>query len=115
MAGISAFGAYIPQTRLFRSAIAEAHAWLVPALKARASGVRALGDWEEDAVTMVVEAARSALPDPENRRVDTLAFASTTAPFDLRLNAGIITGALDLDPTTRCHDASGSDRAALAN
>ncbi|MEM7458540.1 MAG: 3-hydroxy-3-methylglutaryl CoA synthase, partial [Pseudomonadota bacterium] len=114
MNGISAFGAYVPQMRLERSAIATAHGWLVPALKGRGKGARALADWDEDSVTLAVEAARSALPDEDRSQLDSLVFASTTSPFDLRLNAGIVAAALDLDTNTSCHDAAGSERAGLS-
>lgn len=115
MFGISAYGAYIPMMRLQRSAIADAHAWLMPALKARSTRFRSLGDWDEDAITLAVEAARSALPQEDRSELDQLVFASTTAPFDLRLNAGIVAAALDLNPKTVCQDASGSERAGLSS
>ena len=59
--GILAFGAYIPWRRLPRKAIAETHGWFNPALKGQAKGERAFCNWDEDAVTMAVEAARDAL------------------------------------------------------
>ena len=59
--GILAFGAYIPWRRLPRKAIADMHGWFNPALKGQAKGERAFCNWDEDAVTMAVEAARDAL------------------------------------------------------
>ena len=59
--GILAFGAYIPWRRLPRKAIAETHGWFNPALKGQAKGERAFCNWDEDPVTMAVEAARDAL------------------------------------------------------
>ena len=59
--GILAFGAYIPWRRLQRKAIADTHGWFNPALKGQAKGERAFCNWDEDAVTMAVEAARDAL------------------------------------------------------
>src|SRR5262245_45870267 len=56
--GILAFGAYIPWRRLQRKAIAETHGWFNPALKGQAKGERAFCNWDEDCVTMAVEAAR---------------------------------------------------------
>ncbi|HEV3397019.1 MAG TPA: 3-hydroxy-3-methylglutaryl CoA synthase, partial [Xanthobacteraceae bacterium] len=63
MTGILAFGAYIPRLRLARRAIAEANGWFNPALKSQAKGERAICNWDEDAVTMAVEAARDALAE----------------------------------------------------
>ena len=56
--GILAFGAYIPWRRLPRKAIAETHGWFNPALKGQAKGERAFCNWDEDPVTMAVNAAR---------------------------------------------------------
>jgi hypothetical protein len=54
--GILAFGAYIPWRRLPRKAIADTHGWFNPALKGQAKGERAFCNWDEDCVTMAVEA-----------------------------------------------------------
>lgn len=113
--GIRAWGAYIPQLRLEREAIAAAHAWLAPGLKARAKGARAMASWDEDALTMAVEAARDALGPGEDRTlVQRLWFASSTAPFADRLNAGVVAGALTLRRDLSAVDVGGSQRAGLA-
>ena len=59
--GILAFGAYVPRLRLARKAVAEANAWFNPALRSLAKGERAICNWDEDSVTMAVEAARDCL------------------------------------------------------
>src|ERR1700678_872853 len=96
--GYRLFRVYIPRLRLQRRAIAEAHAWFAPALLAGARGERAMANWDEDAITMMVEAGRDCLPaaDPLNDRafVDAIYLASTTAPFADRLNAGVAARAL---------------------
>ena len=61
MVGISAWGAYAPRLRLNRKAAASANAWVAPNLMAKAKGERAMANWDEDALTMAVEAARDAL------------------------------------------------------
>ena len=61
-AGISSFGAYLPRLRLQRKAIAAANAWFNPSVAALGKGERTMANWDEDAVTMAVEAARDALP-----------------------------------------------------
>ncbi len=52
MAGISAYGAYVPRLRLARSAIAAAHQWSDPSFKGKGKGERAIANWDEDAITM---------------------------------------------------------------
>ncbi|MFV3130361.1 3-oxoacyl-[acyl-carrier-protein] synthase III C-terminal domain-containing protein [Niveispirillum sp. KHB5.9] len=109
--GITGFGAYIPRLRLSRKAMAEALNWLDPNLAANAKGERAVANWDEDSLTMAVEAARDLLaarPTAPER----LVFASTTLPFQDRSNAGLLADALGLDETTRPADATGSLRAA---
>ena len=90
--GILAFGAYIPWRRLPRKAIAETHGWFNPALKGQAKGERAFCNWDEDPVTMAVEAARDALTGRDRATVAALRFASTTYPFLDRLHSGIVAG-----------------------
>ena len=60
--GILAYGAYLPRLRLARKAVADANAWFNPALKGLAKGERTMCNWDEDAVTMAVEAARELDP-----------------------------------------------------
>ena len=61
MVGITGYGAYVPRLRLQRAAAAKANAWLAPNLMGKAKGERAMANWDEDAITMAVEAARDAL------------------------------------------------------
>ncbi len=81
--GIHSFGAYSPRLRLQRKAIAAANAWFNPSLAGQAKGERSMANWDEDAVTMAVEAARDALPDSRDpltsrAQIGALYFASTT-------------------------------------
>ena len=114
MTGITSYGAYIPRLRLQRKAVAEANAWYAPALVAGAKGERAMANWDEDAVTMAVEAGRACLPaaDPMADRafVDAVYFASTTMPFSDRQNGGIAARALSLAETISSIDVTASQR-----
>lgn len=103
---------YVPRRRIPRAAISAAVGWAQPSLKSLARGERAYAGWDEDAITLGVDAARPLLADaaPPER----LCFASTTAPFLDRSNAGVIAAALDLSPETHCFDAAGSQRAATS-
>jgi 3-hydroxy-3-methylglutaryl CoA synthase len=114
MAGIAAWGAYAPRLRLSRKAVTEANAWVAPNLKAKGKGERSMANWDEDALTMAVEAARDALgPADDRSHIDALYFASTTAPFADRLNAGIVSAALTLEKSIRASDVTGSQRCGL--
>ncbi len=114
MTGIVSFGAYIPRLRLQRKSVTAANAWFAPNL-AGAKGERAMANWDEDPITMAVEASRDLLPctDPMTGRahVDSITFASTTAPFADRQNAGVIATALSLSENIMSADIGGSQRA----
>ena len=108
MPGITAYGAYLPRRRLQRSAIAAANAWFDASLAALARGERSMCSWDEDPVTMAVEAVRdmgAAAP------VEALFLASTTHPFAVRQNACIVAEALNLGSALRTMDVAGSLRA----
>ncbi len=111
MVGITGYSAYIPRLRLQRSAIADAHRWHDPSYAAKGRGERAICSWDEDAVTMGVEAARGLVR--KKRPPQTLMFASTTCPFADRQQAGIIATALSLEGDMRTLDVTSSQRAAL--
>lgn len=103
--GITSYGTYIPRIRIDRGAIAAMHKWAFP--NARGKGARALANWDEDTITMSVEAAR-ALP-LEN--ISSIAFASTTAPYADLQNATLVAAPLGLDSNIGSADFSGSLRA----
>ncbi|AFK55921.1 hypothetical protein TMO_a0518 (plasmid) [Tistrella mobilis KA081020-065] len=110
--GITAFGACVPRLRLSRQAIGTAHRWMTGA-SPKGKGYRAFCSWDEDSVTMAVEAARDALGHGESRAaVTSLTLASTTLPYADFSNAGLVAAALDLDPSVRSDDRTGSQRAA---
>lgn len=114
MVGITGYGAYAPRLRLQRQAAAKAHAWLQPGLMGKAKGERTMANWDEDAITMAVEAARDCLgPDDDRSHVTGLLLATTTAPFSDRLNAGIVAAALTLEPGVAAADLTGSQKAGL--
>jgi 3-hydroxy-3-methylglutaryl CoA synthase len=115
MVGITSYGGYIPRLRLQRKAAAQANAWFNPGLMGQAKGERSMANWDEDSVTMAVEAARDALPGANpidaRKHIDGLFFASTTMPFSDRQNSGIIAGALSLSEEIAAIDVSSSQRA----
>src|SRR5690606_8889149 len=110
--GLTAFGGYIPRLRLQRKAITQANAWVAPNFLGKGKGERAMANWDEDAITMAVEAARDLLgPDDDRSHVDALYFGSTTMPFRVRLNSGIIAAARTLEETVRAVDVASTQRA----
>ncbi|MGE0828333.1 MAG: 3-oxoacyl-[acyl-carrier-protein] synthase III C-terminal domain-containing protein [Hyphomonadaceae bacterium] len=114
MVGITAYGGYVPYLRLQRAAAAKANAWIAPGLMGKAKGERAMSNWDEDSITMAVEAARDALGPGEDRsHINALVFATTTAPFADRLNAGVISAALTLEPSAGAGDITGSQKAGV--
>lgn len=104
MAGIVAYGAYIPFYRLNRAEIARA--WGT----ATSPGERAVANYDEDSLTMAVAAARDCLRGIDRTHVGGLYFASTTAPYKEKQSAAIIAAVLDLPPDAVTMDFSGSLR-----
>ena len=108
--GLSSIGVYLPRRRLARKAIADALAWR--SQKSSGRGERAYANWDENALTMAVEAGRNALRSSE--AVTGVTFASTTHPFLDRSNAGLVAEALGLPAHIATQDVSGSQRAATS-
>lgn len=109
--GILAFGGYVPRQRLQRAAVFAQVGWFNPGLKGLAKGERAASSWDEDPITMAVEAARDCLGERDRADIARVILASTTLPNADRLNAGIVKEALNLDDTVGAADAAGSLRA----
>jgi hydroxymethylglutaryl-CoA synthase len=109
--GILSFGAYLPRARMQRKAVAAANGWFAPGLKGLGKGERAIGNWDEDTITMAVEAARDCLGELDRTDLKQLVLASTTHPFDDRQNATVVATALHLPSALRTSDAAGSLRA----
>lgn len=109
--GISGFGAYVPRLRIERSIIAAAHAWMAPGLRGQAKGSRAFTSWDEDAITMAVEAARDAVGHGDLNGVAAIRLASTNLPYADLQNAAIVARAIGADTGVATSDAAGSQRA----
>jgi 3-hydroxy-3-methylglutaryl CoA synthase len=112
--GIRSFGAYLPRLRLERAAIVEAMGWAAGLRAGKPHGARSYCAWDEDALTMAVEAARDCLAGRDRSGVAALVFASTTHPFADRCNAGVVAEALDLAQSLRTTDGAGHQRAGVA-
>jgi len=109
--GIRSFAAYVPRLRMERAAIAAAHAWALPGLRSQAKGERSFCSWDEDSITLSVEALRACLRGAPAGRIGALSFASTTAVFADLQNAAFIAAAAGLEGAgTSTLDACGSLR-----
>ena len=99
MTGITHYGSYVPYYRLQRAAIGTGR------------GERAVASYDEDAVSMAVEAAREALRN--GPCVDTLVFATTSPPYAEKLNAATLQAALALDEQIQTLELGASSRMGL--
>ena len=104
MAGIAAWGAYIPTFRLDRKTMGKA--WDTPALP----GERAVSAGDEDSLTMGVEAALAATAGRDLSDLDAVFFATTTSPYAEKQAAATIAAVLDR-PSALTADVTGSLRA----
>ena len=114
MNGITAFGVYIPRGRLIKKAIAEANIWFDANLKSLSEGERSICNWDEDTITMAVEAVSACINSMNDKAVDTLYLASTTFPFRDRQSSVLVCEALSLEKQLRTMDIGGSQRAATS-
>ncbi len=112
--GILAAGAYIPRLRLQRKAIVDANRWFAPGLASLSNGERAICNWDEDAITMAVEAARDATAGHDRGGLKALYFASTTFPFLDRLNGGLVAEALGMPEELSALDIASTQRCATS-
>lgn len=108
MVGIVSYGAYIPWYRMARQEFLRAWGgFAVP-------GERSVANYDEDSLTMAVEACIDCLADTDARRVDGLIFATTTAPYSEKQGSAIMALALDLPRDARTADVTDSLRAGTA-
>jgi hydroxymethylglutaryl-CoA synthase len=108
--GLLATSRYVPRMRLERSEVFAQHRWMAPGLKGLAKGQKAMANWDEDSITMAVEAIRGLHFD--HAKVNVLTLASTSLPFAERINAGIVASALQLPSSSSVRDVSSSYRSA---
>jgi hydroxymethylglutaryl-CoA synthase len=110
-AGILSFGAYLPQSRLQRKSIADAHSWFDPSLRGLGQGERSMGSWDEDSNTMAVEAGRACLAGLDRSAVNALYLGSSSLPFLDRQNGALVGEALELGSELQTFDLAGSQKA----
>jgi 3-hydroxy-3-methylglutaryl CoA synthase len=97
--GIIRYGSYVPFWRLARAAMGGG------------KGERAVASYDEDSVSMAVEAGREALRGAPP--VEALVLATTSPPYAEKLNASIVHAACHLPPALGALDVGGSTRAGV--
>jgi 3-hydroxy-3-methylglutaryl CoA synthase len=116
LAGITRYGSYVPYFRLQRSAIGAGR------------GARAAASYDEDSVSMAVEACRDALEAggerPKGARseprashvheLDALIFATTSPPYAEKQNAATLHAALSLPEAVRTLELGASSRCGVS-
>ena len=104
MTGIKNIAVHLPYYRLSRGEIGKA--WGTGG----GAGERRVANFDEDSITMAIEAGFRCLKQSERDHVRGLYFASTTAPYWEKQCAGLCAGVLDLSPDIRTGDFGGSTR-----
>lgn len=112
MVGITSYGAYIPWYRMNRKVIFEQMGWFNGATVGVARGEKAVANYDEDTISMATSAALDCMKDQNREEINGFFLASTSLPFAQRQNATIISDALDLRPSVRCADFTGSLKSA---
>jgi hydroxymethylglutaryl-CoA synthase len=105
MAGIVSYGAYIPLYRLDRAELFRAWGGI---LGMSIPGEKAVAGYDEDSVTMAVEAMTDCMRGTDLRTVDGLFFASTTHPYNEKQSSAIMSAVADMRPEIRAADFGGS-------
>lgn len=106
MAGIVAYGAYIPYYRLDRKAITATLG------AGGGRGSRAVASFDEDTTSMAVEAGRKVLRTSD--RPTGLLFATADPAYLDKTNANAVHAALGLDPSVLASDVGGAVRSGVA-
>lgn len=107
MVGITRYGSYVPVHRLERRLIGQA--WGAK----QAQGEIAVANYDEDALTMAIDAAMACLGEPAPA-VDGAFFASTSAPYAEKQMASVLATACDLPRAIFTADFAGSARSGVS-
>src|SRR5215472_1003443 len=103
MLGIVSAGAHVPRYRL--SAKTLGAVW-----GAGGAGERAVANYDEDSLTMAVEASLNAVHGRDARSIGACFLASTSAPYAEKSSAAILATVMDLPPAVLTADIGGSLR-----
>ena len=104
-AGIVSYGTYVPNYRLPREVMAKE--WGIPSL----GGERTVASFDEDSLTLAVNAAVDALGDRNPQSLAGVFFASTTSPYREKQAAVTVATVLDANAEIRTIDFTDTLRA----
>lgn len=107
--GIISYGAYVPYNRLQRKKISEFYG------KSDAGGEKAIAGYDEDSVSMGVEAAFDCLKSINSEEVDTVYFATASSPYKEKGSVSTITTALNLRENVRGIEPAASLRSGTSS
>ena len=107
--GITGCGGYLPYRRLDLEEVSAV------AGGGGRKGQRAVASFDEDATTMAVEAARTALRSAGPVELQSLWFTTVAPPYQDRTNANAIHAALRMARTAAAYDVVGSVRSGFAS
>lgn len=94
--GITSLGAYVPYYYVPRATIGSG--WGTKGT----SGNRSAVNFDEDSVTLAFEAAEDCFALVDRKKTDAVFFASTTAPYQEKSHAALVSTALDLGNVFAC-------------
>jgi hydroxymethylglutaryl-CoA synthase len=105
VAGLVAYGSYIPHWRLEKASIRTLLG------SGGGTGYRSVASFDEDAASMSVEAGRKALVSaPEEFSPDAIYLATANPPYLDKTNASVVHAALGLDESVGAYDFLGAPR-----
>ena len=102
--GITGFGAYIPIFRMDKKLVGDM--WE----KWGGKGQKAVANWDEDSLTMAIEACLDSLRAEHSEPIEGVVFSSTTPPYYEKQSASFIRKVLDLSPNVFATDICNSLR-----
>lgn len=102
--GIVGYGVHLPYNRLQRSAIGETLG------SGGGRGTRAVASYDEDALSMAVEASRAMHRSAELPTPSVVSFSTATPPYLDKTNANTIHAAMDYPASVLATDMAGSAR-----
>ena len=90
MVGITSCGAWVPVYRMSRELFQKM--WGGP----RLLGEKAVANFDEDSITMGVQAAINCISGKNRNEIDAVSFASTTSPYKEKMGSSMIAASIDL-------------------
>lgn len=105
MVGIKSYGAYIPIVRMNRDIISKA--WGTRSI----GGERSVANYDEDSLTMAIEAVLDCMGGEDRQGIEGLFFASTTSPYKEKACSSIAATVADLNKEMWTCDFGNSLRA----